>query len=374
MELQLGNSAKPGDAIAAATHPKLRLFSAERYAAAEPIRENDGKWVECSPVSAADFSAIGYYFGHLLNEALDVPVGIIDASWGPASAVSWIPARALRSEAELIEFARPLEDDPKGENTPLEQYPGGLFNGMIAPFTRSHIKGVIWYQGERDVKRAHLYRHMLRTLIDGWRDAFGRQDLPFLFSQLANFSNRNSAPVEDAWAEMRESQALAATLPFVGMVVAADVGEADNITPKNKRTIAERLVLKALAIGYGFEVVHASPVFAGEEYLNGTVRIRFANAESGLRVIGQGEVKGFAIAGEDRLFRWAEVKIEGSSVVLSHPDVYSPVAVRYGWEANPSLRLFSGDGLPVAPFRTDSWPGITEVKTGVRDERTRTVR
>jgi sialate O-acetylesterase len=153
------------------------------------------------------------------------------------------------------------------------------------------------------------------------------------------------------------------------MVVAADVGEADNITPKNKRTVAERLVLKALGIAYGFDVVHAGPVFAGEEYLNGTVRIRFANAESGLRVIGQGEIGGFAIAGEDRLFRWAEVRIEGSCVVVSHPDVYAPVAVRYAWEANPSLRLFSGDGFPVAPFRTDSWPGITEVKTGIREER-----
>lgn len=369
MELPLSGTEKAGEAIANSTHPRVRLFSAERCAAAEPLRENNGKWMECTPRTAADFSAIGYYFGHLLNDALDVPIGIIDASWGPVSATSWIPASFIKSQVELADFARPLVEDSKKVNTPLEQFPGGLFNGMIAPFARCRIKGVIWYQGERDVKRAHLYRHMFRALVDGWRDAFGRHDLPFLFSQLANFSNRNSAPVEDAWAEMRESQAIVGKLPFVGMVVTADTGEADSITPKNKLTVAERFVLKALAIAYGFDVVHSGPEYAGEEFENGTIRIRFTNAESGLRVIGRGGISGFSIAGDDRLFRWADVRIDGSCVIVSHPNVPVPVAVRYAWDANPPLRLFSGDGLPVAPFRTDSWPGITEVGNRIFEER-----
>jgi sialate O-acetylesterase len=256
----------------------------------------------------------------------------------------------------------PRENSRPGEMA-AHEYPSALFNGMIAPLVRVPIRGVLWYQGESDVDRAHLYRAIFSNLIMAWRAAWGIGDFPFLFVQLANWLARKTEPADDAWAELREAQALALRLPATGMVVAADVGDEADIHPREKRTVGERLALAALAIAYARAMPYSGPIYAGHAVEQGAMRIRFNHAEAGLRVRGGGALAGFAIAGADRNFRWAtEARIDGATVVVRHADIAAPVAVRYAWEANPLLTLENGVGLPAAPFRTDDWPGITTGK------------
>jgi sialate O-acetylesterase len=240
--------------------------------------------------------------------------------------------------------------------------PAAVFNAMIAPLTQFPIRGVIAYQGESDVDHAQLYRAIFSAQIKGWRAAWRREDLPFLFVQLAGYSASKPDPTEDAWAELREAQAHALRLPTTAMAVAADLGETDTRQPRNKRGVAERLMLAALAVAYRRSLPYSGPLFTGHAPRNGAIHLNFAHAESGLRGRQPGPPLSFAIAGADRAFRWADARIEQSSVIVSHPAIPSPVAVRYGWETNPVLTVENAAGLPMAPFRTDTWPGITPAR------------
>lgn len=359
MEWPLADTANATEEIAAADNPKLRLFSAPRYAVAQPMRENDGKWAVCSPETVATFSAIGYHFGRLMHDALNVPIGIIDASWGESKILSWTPADFIRGRDELKEAGRVLLEDPQAKSVPLEDFPSALYNGMIAPFTRFPIRGVLWYQGESDVPRTGLYRFAFRNLIQAWRQTWGRFDLPFLFAQIAGHGGEREIPGDDPWAEMREIQAEVLQLPATGMAVAADTGDSRGINPRDERTVAERLALVALAVAYRFDVVCSGPVYEGFKIEDDSIRLLFSHAESGLLVRRADKLKGFAIAGNDRVFRWADACIDGPTVVVNHPAVRAPVAVRYAWESSPLLCLFNGSGLPAAPFRTDDWEALT---------------
>jgi sialate O-acetylesterase len=236
------------------------------------------------------------------------------------------------------------------------EYPSGLYNGMIAPLTRLAARGVVWYQGESDVGRAGLYRSLFTELIRSWRAQWRIAGLPFLFVQLANHLQRRDEPGDDAWAELREAQAAALREPATAMTVAADIGDADDIHPRDKRTVGERLALGALAIAYQRSMPYSGPLHSGHAVEGAAIRVRFSHVDGGLRVRGAAAVvQGFAIAGADRKFRWADARIEQGSVVVSHPAISQPVAVRYAWEANPVLSLENGLGLPAAPFRTDTW-------------------
>ncbi|MBE2213324.1 MAG: 9-O-acetylesterase [Opitutaceae bacterium] len=238
---------------------------------------------------------------------------------------------------------------------PEPDYPSGLFNGMIAPLTRLPARGVIWYQGESDVGRAGLYRSLFAELIRSWRGQWRIAELPFLFVQLANHLPRRDEPADDPWAELREAQAQALREPATGMAVAADVGDADDIHPRDKKTVGERLALGALAVAYRRSMPYSGPLYAGHAVEGAGIRVRFAHVDGGLRTRGGAIVQGFAIAGADRKFRWADARIEQASIVVSHPAIAQPVAVRYAWEANPMLSLENGLGLPASPFRTDTW-------------------
>ncbi len=238
---------------------------------------------------------------------------------------------------------------------PEPEYPSGLYNGMIAPLTRLPARGVIWYQGESDVGRAGLYRSLFTDLIRSWRAQWRCAEMPFLFVQLANHLQRRDEPGDDPWAELREAQAHALHEPATAMAVAADVGDADDIHPREKRTVGERLALAALAVAYQRSMPYSGPLYTGHAVEGGAIRVRFSHADGGLRTRGGAVVQGFAIAGADRRFRWADARIEQASVVVTHPAITEPVAVRYAWEANPALSLENGLGLPAAPFRTDAW-------------------
>jgi sialate O-acetylesterase len=235
-----------------------------------------------------------------------------------------------------------------------------LYNAMIAPFTQIAIKGVIWYQGETNSDRAYQYRTLFPLLITDWRKQWGLGDFPFYFVQLANFTDSKSTPAESAWAELREAQFKTLSLPNTGMAVAIDIGEAKTIHPKNKQEVGRRLSLIALAKTYGDTAEYSGPVFKAAKVKGDHIRISFIHA-NGLKAAGD-ELKGFAVAGNDKKYYWASAKIEGNEVLVTCPEVSEPLTVRYGWDTNPVCNLYNGAGLPASPFRTDDWPGITYKK------------
>ena len=255
--------------------------------------------------------------------------------------------------------ARPPHPLPLGyENYPT--MPAVLYQGMIAPVAPLAIAGALWYQGEANSGRAYQYRTLLPLMIADWRRAFGQRDFPFLIAQLPAFQGRKGQPGTDDWAELREAQALTArAVSNCGLAVTIDTGEADNIHPKAKQPVGDRLALLALAQHYGKKVVSSGPVFRALAREGGALRVSFDHTDGGLAVHGERPAE-FSVAGADRQWHWADAKIDGDTIVASSADVPEPVAVRYAWQANPQATLFNGAGLPTAPFRSDDWPGVTE--------------
>lgn len=242
----------------------------------------------------------------------------------------------------------------------MQNQPTTLFNAMLAPLIPYTIRGAIWYQGESNAGRAYQYRSLFTTMIQDWRDRWDLGDFPFYFVQLANFMAAQQNPVEaETWPELREAQTMALTLPNTAQAVIIDIGEADNIHPRNKQDVGKRLALAALNQIYGQDVVYSGPAYREMKKEAGVLRLHFDHTGSGL-VARDGTLKGFAIAGADSQFVWAEAQIEGETVIVSSPDVPDPVAVRYAWANNPIISLFNQEGLPASPFRTDDWPGVTE--------------
>jgi sialate O-acetylesterase len=234
-----------------------------------------------------------------------------------------------------------------------------LSNAMIAPLTPFSIRGAIWYQGESNAGRAYQYRTLLPALIRDWRARWNRGDFPFYFVQLANWRVRKAEPSESDWAELREAQLLTLrAVPRTGMAVAVDIGEAGDIHPGNKRDVGVRLARWALADTYGRRVEKSGPLYDSHRVEGGRVRVRFRHAQ-GLKTSDGRAPAGFAVAGADRKFVWADARIEGDSVVVWGRGVPRPVAVRHAWADNPAVNLYNSDGLPASPFRTDDWPGLT---------------
>ena len=253
----------------------------------------------------------------------------------------------------------PSQPMPIGyENWPV--IPSVLYEGMLAPIAPLSITGVLWYQGEQNSDRGFQYRKILPVMIADWRKLFQQGDFPFYVVSLPAFQHRSATPNDDAWGETRESQALAvASVRNTCLAVTIDTGDPDNIHPKNKLPVGERLALCALANQYGKKVVYSGPTLASVELLPDSIRLHFAHTDGGLVVIGE-KLGEFAIAADDRKWYWADAHIDGDTVVVSSPSVLNPKAVRYAWQSNPAATLFNGAGLPAAPFRTDTWPGITE--------------
>ena len=237
---------------------------------------------------------------------------------------------------------------------------GSLFNGMITPLIPYGIKGVIWYQGENNVDKAHQYRQTFPALIQDWRQRWGYA-FPFLFVQLTAFMPDKDEPADYAWAELREAQALTLSVPKTGMAVTTDIGDPTNIHPVNKQDVGKRLALEARRVAYNdLDVVSVGPAYKSMTVSGKQVRLQFNQLGGGLLVEDRyGYVKGFAVAGADRRFRWAKAYQEGNELVLASDEVAAPVAVRYNWGNSPDGNLFNREGLPAVPFRTDDWPGLT---------------
>ena len=229
------------------------------------------------------------------------------------------------------------------------------------------IRGVIWYQGESNASRAFQYRDLFPLMIRNWRDAWGQGDFPFYWVQLADFLEEKTEPGESNWAELREAQTLATDkLTHAGQAVIIDIGEGNDIHPRNKLEVGTRLARLALAKDYGMTIVDDSPRYASMQVVDGKVELTFEDVGGGLRTVDENQVEGFAIAGEDRKWHWAQAKIDDSDknnknkVLVWSDQVPQPVAVRYAWADNPVCNLYSAEGLPVTPFRTDDWPGVTD--------------
>ena len=241
-----------------------------------------------------------------------------------------------------------------------QYYPAVLFNAMINPLVGYGISGFIWYQGEANASEAYNYRKLFAMMIADWRRRWKGGDLPFVFTQLANFMARKTQPSESEWAELREAQAMTLSQPRTAMACTIDIGEGASIHPVDKQDVGLRLALGAEKLVYGRQGVASGPMYEGYTIRGDRVSIRLSNTGSGLRARDGGPVTGFAVAGDDRQWHWAQAVVEGSGVVVHCDEVTKPVAVRYAWADNPDCNLVNSEGLPAVPFRTDDWQGITQ--------------
>ena len=394
MQFAVSNSNNAEQEIAQANHPKLRLFSVPRVVAGEPRDRCGGEWTACTPETIPGFSAVGYFFGREIQTQLGVPVGLIHTSWGGTPAESWTTRKKLLkdpiTEPIVERWDKIVEEYPqkkadydkrlaawqeaadkaKADGKEPAPKPGaplgpghphrasGLYNAMISPLIDYAVCGAIWYQGESNASRAYQYRTLFPAMIQDWRNQWGIGKFPFYFVQLANWQALQTEPGDDAWAELREAQLMTLDLRNTGMAVIIDIGDAGDIHPRNKQDVGKRLALAALATEYGKDIAYSGPIYKSDWYSKGEIRLKFRHTDGGLVARG-GQLEGFAVAGPDRRFVWADARIEGDKIVVSSDQVPMPVAVRYGWAINPKGNLYNGAGLPASPFRTDDWPGMT---------------
>ena len=387
MEWPLNQAFQPEADIASATNHQIRLFNVPNVKSDTPTVRINAAWKVCSPEAIKGFSAVGYFFGRDLQPARKSPVGLIQSDWGGSPAEVWMSREALeinpRYQSEILDrYSTDLKNYQAAlaafEKEKAEAQQGGkefkkippwptwrpteLYNGMMAPLIPYAIKGAIWYQGESNAGRAEQYRTLFPDMIRNWRRDWGQGDFPFLEVQLAPFMKIQDQPQESSWAELREAQWLATkVLPNVGMAVITDVGDPADIHPKKKQPVGARLALAARAIAYGEKIEYSGPIFAGAGFKDGKVTLQFDHVGKGLEA-RDGELKGFAICGEDKKFVWAKGEIMGKTVVVSSPEVAKPVAVRFGWADYPVVNLWNKDGLPASPFRTDDFPLTTAAK------------
>jgi sialate O-acetylesterase len=398
MEFVLANAVNHDAEIAEARYPLIHVFHVKKAVGEKPADDVAGVWEVCDPRSVPRFSAVEYFFGRHLHQALHVPMGLIESDWGGTPAQAWTSHPALEADPALKfvlddwdriltnypaakqQYDQRLEvwnqavekakaDGSKAPNRPpAPQGPGhpntpsGLYNAMIAPLIPYAIRGVIWYQGEANASEAHAYRYrrLFADMIQDWRDRWGEGDFPFLFVQLANFK------ANPWWPVLRESQTETLRLRNTGMALAIDIGESNDIHPKNKQDVGRRLALAALHVAYGKELEYSGPMFRQAVPDGDGLRVYLTHAE-GLQAKGGGAVTGFTVAGADGQFVPADVKIDGSSVVVRSAQVANPTAVRYAWADDPVCNLVNQAGLPAVPFRSDRQesPGREPRATGL---------
>lgn len=334
------------EAIVKSANENIRLFTVERNRSFEPLDNLTGQWKNCIPENVAEFSATAYYFGRMLQEILDVPVGLICSSWGGTRIEPWI------SETGLTEFGWVKLPDKQTEEV-SSGVPGALFNAMIHPMVGYSIRGVIWYQGESNKDEPKQYRELLPGLIKDWRSQWNTGDFPFYYVQIAPY-DYGTDKLSSTY--LREAQLKASnSLPNIGMACILDAGEKDCIHPANKKVVGDRLAYLALAQTYGKGGFSFSgPVLKDMSVEENIVHLTFDHAESGMTSYGK-EITGFKVAGEDKKFYQAFVRITRSGISLSSPLVTNPVAVRYAFSNFPEAELFNVEGLPASSFRTDDW-------------------
>ncbi len=410
MEWSVRQALNSKEEIATAKFPNIRLFNVPGHTTSPYPRNNaPGAWGVCSPQSVGGFSAVGYFFGRHLQQETKTPIGLIGTNWGGTRIEPWTPPAGFRNVSELKDLSARVDqfdmttaagratwekyiDDVQAWTQKARQAlasgkalpdlvaspgfrsagdPTAIYNAMVHPLAPFGVRGAIWYQGESNGSEGVSYFHKMKALINGWRTVWNQGDdfpLYFYFVQLANFRQPNENPAGgDGWAKLRDAQRQSLTIPNTGMAVIIDIGEANDIHPRNKQDVGTRLAKWALRDVYKQDVVVSGPLYKDIKVEGDKVRILFDHVGSGLMVgekeglaptkeASGSELQRFAIAGKDKKWQWAEAKIDGDSVLVWSDKVASPVAVRYAWSTNPAgANLYNKEGLPASPFRTDDW-------------------
>jgi sialate O-acetylesterase len=373
--------------IATAKYPLIRFIAVPNRGMQEPQKDFKGQWQPVRPDTVGGLTAVGYFFGRRLHQVLDVPIGLINDSWGGSACEAWVRRDILAADekySRMLKRWEKLEKDfadwktavdkakAEGKQPPRQpsgnlaalmggnSRPGNIYNAVLKPTIGYGIRGVIWYQGESNAGKAYQYRDLFPLMIKSWRDEWGQGDFSFYWVQLADFLAETPEPKESMWAELREAQTMTMKLPNTGEAVIIDIGEGKDIHPRNKQDVANRLVRWALARDYGVKIAFHSPSYKSMEKNGKKIVLQFDSVGRGLKTFDVAEPRGFAIAGSDRKFVNAQAKIVGPAKVEVWSDAVSePVAVRYAWADNPVCNMYSAEGLPLTPFRTDDWPGVT---------------
>ena len=408
MEWAVNQSMDSEQEIQAANYPAVRLFNVPGHITAQlPQERGAGTWQVCSSDTVARFSAVGYYFARRLFNETKVPIGLIGTNWGGTRIEPWTPPIGFRSIPELKDLASQVDHfdlgHPAGKATwkkyindvaawtiaarnaietqtvlpnpiqvpgPHRQDPTAIYNSMVHPLVPYGVRGALWYQGESNGSEGIEYFYKMQALISGWRQVWNQKDFPFYFYfvQLADYRTPNEDPAGgDGWARIREAQRKSLEIPHTGMAVITDIGEADDIHPRNKQDVGSRLAQWALRDVHKRDVVPSGPLYQDMKIIDNKIRIDFNHVGGGLMVghktglaatqeVVSGSLARFAIAGKDKKWSWAEAVIDGNSVVVSSQHVPEPVAVRYAYSMNPAgANLYNREGFPASPFRTDQW-------------------
>jgi sialate O-acetylesterase len=404
MAFQLKQASNAVEELPKANYPAIRFLSVKRKVALEPQPDCDATWSVCTPDTAKGASAVGYFFIKEIAETQKIPVALINVHLGATPAQAWTSREALQADLDLKKsygeqfaqfvanldtikkthaewmssvgkeykdamakyyqdafqakqkgLAEPVRPNPPAtpepQNPDDQTLPTVLFNGMVAPLMPFAVKGVLWYQGESNAAKPDLYRKLFPAMIVDWRKQWGQGDFPFYYVQLPNYRPRVAQPTEGAWVLLRETQWLALDqVPKTGMAITIDVGEANDLHPPRKAEVGHRLALLARHDVYGETIVSSGPLYASHRLDGDKVIITFKSVGKGLRP--SEEVKGFAIAGADNKFVWAQAKVTSTNTVSVWSDtVKTPVAIRYGWADNPEVSLNNSADLPASPFR-----------------------
>ncbi len=360
MQFSMKNASHYSQDRKTADLPGIRMFKTERIESLKPLDDCVGAWSVCSPEKVGEFSAVAFLFGCEIQKELNVPVGLLNSSMGGSKIETWSPAESLTKFPTVMAYKK--KEDAKASRgvkaaQPWKYYPGKLYNGMIHPLAPYGLRGMIWYQGESNahsVKDAVIYRDLIENLVVSWRAKWG-VEFPVYAVQLPNYKTPKSD--KDSWQFLRESVLnFSKEVANVGMVVAIDAGEAGDIHPKDKRPVGYRLAQQALAKTYGHDIISGGPIYKKASVKGKQVTIEFSDIGSGLVAQEGRQLASFTIAGKNRVFVAANAVIVGDTVLVSSPEVKTPVAVRYAWAPHPEgCNLFNAEGFPASPFRTDVW-------------------
>lgn len=381
-------SDRPQEEKAAARFPLIRHYKVPLRVADAAEERMKGEWQVASPETVGNFTGVGYFFARELHRKLGVPIGLVNSSYGGTPVEAWMSPGALASDPAFAVVAQRWSealakhperaaahreamarwtadrDAAKAAGKPFDRRaprppqgpghpdtPSGLYHAMIHPVLPYALRGALWYQGESNAGRASEYRALFSAMITQWREAFGQGDFPFYWVQLANF--KTDQPDSGAWPRLREAQTQTLALPATGQAVTIDIGDPDDIHPRNKQEVGRRLALIALTQTYGQTADHSGPVFVRADPEKGRLRVVFAHAVTGL-IAREKPLSSFEVAGADGVYRPATAEIDGDTVLVRADDVPAPVAVRYAWSNSPEANLFNGAGLPAVPFRSDA--------------------
>lgn len=408
MQWPVTRAANPDEEVANANWPLIRHLGAPRRPSTTPKDDQDAKWQVCSPATAGNFTAVGYFFGRTLHQELNVPIGLLNASWGGTRIEPWTPPVGFASVPAVKNIADELSvKDPTskvyqgklgshvdaveawvhavrenmkkgvssgpapafpGELSPYtsHQSPAMLYNGMLKPVIPYAIRGSIWYQGESNHTEGMLYYEKTKALVNGWREVWGLPELPYYFVQIAPYRYGNEDP--GILAEFWEAQTKGLEIPHTGQVVIHDIGNLNDIHPKNKQEVGRRLALIALAKDYGKgDIVYSGPVFKTLDVEAGQLRVHFDHVGSGLAARDGKPLSHFEIIGEGSGWETATATIDGASVVLASTNVPAPTAVRFAWHKLAEPNLANVEGLPAGPFRAGEVPTTDSLFVNVEE-------